>query len=163
MKGIVQVVVDLVLHFPPSSGVIELRNAYPMQSDKSYYGEQPRIKLQPYFFLMTSCDRSGREDDVQVSWPSNAGLCRWWGWETETARDRVNLGHVKQKHFRRQPSDSAVSRQPWLAAAFLFWFPPSPHLFLAKNLINRVLIWKAVFQHALLFSPEGNKPRIWEN
>lgn len=128
MKAIVQVVVDLVLDFPPSSVVIELWYAYPMQSDKSYYKEQPRIKLQPYFFLMTSCDRSGREDDVQVSWPGSTGLCHWWGWETATVWDRINLRHIKQKHFTRQPSDSAVSRQPWLAAAsssaaaFLFSF-----------------------------------------
>lgn len=73
MKAIVRVVVDLVLDFPPTSVVIELRYTYRMQSDKSYYREQPRIKLQPYY-LMTSCDRSGREDDGQVSWPGSAGL-----------------------------------------------------------------------------------------
>lgn len=85
MKAIARVVVDLALDFSPSSVVIELRSAQPMQPDKSYYGEQPRIKPQRSFFLMPSCDRSGQEDDVRVSWPGSAGLCHRWGRETATA------------------------------------------------------------------------------
>lgn len=60
MKAIVRVVVDLALDFSPSGVVIEPWQAYPMQPDKSYYGEQPRIKPRRFSFPMPSCDRSGR-------------------------------------------------------------------------------------------------------
>jgi len=90
-----------------------------MQSDKSYDGGQPSIKTPPYFFLMTSCDRSGKEDEAQVSRPGSAGLCHWWGCETATAWDRINLGRVTQKRFGRQPRLAAAS---FAAAVFLFCF-----------------------------------------
>lgn len=87
-------VVDLVLDFSLNNAVNELWYIYSMQAAKIYHREQAGIKLQPYFFLMTSRD-GGREDELagQVS----------DGAEEKQQPDVVSPGHIKQKHFTKQP------------------------------------------------------------
>lgn len=143
---------DLVLAFPPTTVVSELRYTNPTQSDQSYYGEQPRIKLQPYFFLMTGCDRNGREDDAQVSWPGNAGLDHATDeaekhQQPQTASTSDMLGRSGSQGrsgswgsrlTALSPSSHGLQQLPSQQQHFWFGLLGVFSLFLAKIFINRV-------------------------
>lgn len=110
MKAVVEVVVDLVGDFSPSSVAINSGTRNPMQSDKSYYGEQPGIKLQTAFLAKDKLWWEWKENEG--SWPGNVGLRNRRVWEPSGAGRAGN------------------SISAWVCFAF------SP--FLAKNLQSRV-------------------------
>lgn len=145
MKAVVQVVVDLVGDFSPSSVAINSGAQNPMQSDKSYYGEQPGITLQTAFLP---------KDRLWQRWERRWGFLVRKCW----AEGQEQPGRYWAGASLRQPGLAAAPSSAfllWFCLLFILSWPGiSKAEFQSKN---------AWLQHALQSSLEGSKPIIWEN